>query len=591
MLDWQSAYVLAIVCATVVVLVKDWLTPASAMFCAMTASLAAGIISPDEAIAGFSNPAPITIAALCVLARAVEKTGMLTPILAATLGEPRSKRLTLARLLVPVSFSSAVLNNTPIVAMMVPEIERWTTKQKHSPSDYLMPLSFAAILGGSLTLMGTATHIIVSGLIESVGLAPFGFFEISKIGLPLAVCGLATIVLLAPVVLPSRRSPRQEAEQEARDFVIDMMVQEEGPLINKDVTEAGLRNLESLFLVEVERVDGHSIVPVRPATILQAKDRLRFVGRVEDVVELQRIRGLVSAEQKIVLDLGSKEVDHFEAVVGGASPLVGKTLKEAEFRRHYDAAVLAIHRSGQRIDAKLGDVKLRTGDTLLLAAGGGFQEDWRERRDFLLVSRLGTPLDQGRPHAGSVAAIILGMVVAAATNILPLVSAGLIAAAALILFRLLSPSEARKAVNLDVVVTIASALGLAKAMVNSGLAAWVAHGLVNALSPLGSSGLLLGIVLATSLLKEVITNNAAAMLILPIALTSAQGMGLDPRGFAFAVSIAASTSFLAPIGYQTNVMVYGPGGYHFGDYLRLGIPLTIVVLAILMVGIPHFWPL
>jgi di/tricarboxylate transporter len=271
--------------------------------------------------------------------------------------------------------------------------------------------------------------------------------------------------------------------------------------------------------------------------------------------------------------------------------LSGRTLKEIGFRSRYQAAVVAIHRAGQRVEAKLGDIELRAGDTLLVVADPDWRDRWTDRQDFILISPLvGTPGIRSR-RALAVAAVAVGIVTTAATGLLPMVTAALLGGAALVMFGVVSPGEAKASVNLDVIVTIGSAFGLAAAMEASGLAATIAEGLVDGLGSLGSTGLLAGVVVATVLLKELITNNAAVLLIFPIAIATADSIGADPRGFALAVAVAAATSFLTPIGYQTNMMVYGPGGYRFTDYLRLGLPLTAAVVAVILVGIPIIWPL
>ena len=588
-MSWEQWFVAAVTVATIVVLVRDMFPPSVAMTGAMVAALTAGIISPAEALAGFSNPAPVTIAALYVLAKAADKTGALTPLVGSLLGNGYSQRMTTARLTIPTTFASAFLNNTPIVAMLIPQVESWAEARDRSPSHYLIPLSYAAVLGGVVTLMGTATNIVVSGLLEAAGLAPLGFFEITKIGLPVAVVGIALIILLSPRVMPSRRSATQANRAEAREFTVDIVVEPGGPLDGRSVESAGLRNLAGVFLIEIER-DGETTAAVGPDHILHGADRLRFAGRVDNVVDLQSQAGLSLAEQTHVDLIDTPQAAHFQAVIGIGSSLSGRTLKGIGFRSRYQAAVVAIHRAGQRIEEKLGDVELRAGDTLLVVADPGWNERWSDRQDFILISPLaGVPQIRNR-MALAVAAVAAGIVVAAATGLLPMVTAALLGGAALVVAGVVSPREAKSAVDLDVIVTIGSAFGLAAAMEASGLASTLARGLVDGLGALGPVGLLAGVVVATVLLKELITNKAAVLLIFPIAIATAQSVGANPRGFALAVAVAAATSFLTPIGIQTNLMVYGPGGYRFTDYLRLGLPLTVAVIVVILVGVPIFWP-
>jgi di/tricarboxylate transporter len=585
-LTWEAWFTLALVLATIVALARDLLAPAASMMGATVVLLVTGVVTSEQAFSGFSNPAPITVAALYILARAVDKTGALQPLVALVLGGKRG----LARLLFPVAAASAFLNNTPIVAMLAPQVTDWADRNQESASRYLMPLSFAAILGGVITVIGTSTNLVVSGLLQAAGQPPIGMFELSRIGLPVALVGVTTVAVLGPLVLPARRAARRDLEDEVREFVLDMEVVPQGPLDGRTVETGRLRHLQGVFLVQIER-DGELIAPVAPETVLHGGDRLRFVGRADLVLDLQARRGLVSSEQTHLDQFNTNRSTFFEGVVGAASPLVGKTLREAEFRGRYQAAVVAIHRAGQRVEAKLGDVSLRVGDTLLLLADPGFRERWYPRNDFLLVSRLGGGMPVGTPKAWLVGLVTLAIVVVAGAGLVPILHASLVGAIALVVLGILTPGEARGAVDLDVVVLIAASFGVGAAVETSGLADALAAAFAGGFQFLGSTGLLLGIVLATVVLTEAITNNAAAVLVFPIALSTAAASGSDPRPFAIAVTVAASASFLTPIGYQTNTMVYGPGGYRFGDYARLGAPLTAIVILVTVLVVPVFWPL
>ena len=581
---------LVVLTGMIAILVRDVAAPSVAVIGAVVTLLVAGVVTPAQAFSGLSNPAPITVAALYILARAVEKTGGLQPIIAATLGAGGTQRAVLARLLVPTAAASSVLNNTPIMAMLVPQVVNWAQRNQQSPSRFLMPLSFAAILGGVVTLIGTSTNLVVSGLLTDAGERPLGMFELTPIGLPVAVVGVGVILLLGPRVLPDRSPARAELSEEFREFVVRMVVQQGGPLDGRSVEAGHLRNLAGVFLVEIER-NGDLIAPVSPQTRLKAGDLLTFVGRADVVVDLQATRGLVSGEQKHVAEFDTVRHTFFEAVIGPASPLVGRSLKETGFRNRYQAAVVAIHRAGRRIDAKLGGVSLKPGDTLLILSDAGFQERWRDRSAFLLVSRLGGVTPAVTRKVWVVGCIVAGVVVTAAVGLMPVLNAALVGAFALVLTGVLTPVEARTAVDVDVILVIAGAFGLAAALEVSGLAAQTARLVVALFGGWGAAGGLAGIVLTTVVLISVITNNAAAVLMFPIAMSTAAGLGVNGRPFAIAVAVAASASFLTPIAYQTNIMVYGPGGYRFGDFARLGLPLTAVVVIATVLFVPVIWPL
>ncbi|MPY86462.1 MAG: SLC13 family permease [Luteitalea sp.] len=588
-MTWQAWFTLAVLVLTIVALVRDLAAPAAVVLAATVILFLAGIVTVEQAFAGFSNPAPLTVAALYVLARAIEKTGALQPLITAALGNGDDGRIGLARLLLPAASASAFLNNTPIVAMLAPQVATWAGLRGQPASRFLMPLSFAAILGGTVTVLGSSTNIVVSGLLEASGQAPLAIFEISPVGLPVALSGLAALLLLSPILLPDRRAASQQFEEDIREFVVDMNVAPGGPLQGRTVEQAGLRHLRGVFLVEVQRA-GQTIAPVSPETVLDGGDRLTFVGRADLVADLHTTRGLLSTEHEHAAFVASSNTSFFEAVVSETSPLAGKSLKEAGFRGRYQAAVLAIHRAGSRVRAKLGEVVLKPGDTLLLIADGGFRNRWRDRNDFLLVSRLGDSPPSTTPRQAVLVGIIAAaIVIGAATGLVSILHGSLAGALALVFCGVMTPSEARSAVNIEVLVVIAAAFGLGAAVTASGLAEAAAVVIVAAFSTWGSVGVLLAVALATVLFTEVITNNAAAVLMFPIAMATASNVGADPRGFAIVVAIGASASFLSPLGYQTNMMVYGPGGYRFGDYARLGLPLSVLVVAVLVATVSVFW--
>jgi di/tricarboxylate transporter len=578
-MEWQAWFTLAVVVAMFVAMVRGLAHPAAAIVGAVVILLAFGVIDERQAFSGFANPAPITVAALYVLARAVEDTGALRPLVRAALGGGGGGRRSLLRLGFPAAAASAFLNNTPIVAMLIAPVSELAESRGTPPSRYLMPLSFAVILGGVVTTIGTSTNLVVSGLLQQAGREPFALFEISHVGLPMALVGIALVALLAPRVLPDRQSPRRSLAAAQRDFVVRMIVEPGGPLPGRTVEAAGLRHLAGVFLVEIER-GGEPITPVAPTTILHDGDHLLFVGQARTVADLSNLAGLRSAETPHLEALGAPEQRLIEAVVGAASPLLGRTPKEIGFRARYDAAIVGIHREGQPVVAKLGEVKLRLGDTLLLLADAGFRERWRDRPDFIVIQALDGGEEQARltPRAAFVALVTAGVVLVAGSGLLPILHAALIAAILLVATGTISAQAARDSVEIEVLVVIAASFGLGAAIESSGLAAILGSGLVDAFSGLGWRFVLLGVVLATVLLTEFISNNAAAALLFPIAMATAEQIGADPRTFAIAVALAASLSFLTPIGYQTNTMVYGPGGYRFGDYWRLGLPLTIAAV-------------
>ncbi|MEM7341433.1 MAG: SLC13 family permease [Actinomycetota bacterium] len=535
------------------------------------------VTSAEEAFGGFARTAPVTVAGLYVIAAAIERTGALQPVTGVLLPAPGRQRNDLGRLVIPSAFASAFVANTPIVAMLVPAVTRWADRHGRSAAGLLIPLSYATILGGATTVIGTSTNLVVSGLLEDAGQEPLGLFELSRVGLPIAVVGVALIVVLAPVLLPERRSPR--ARDARREFTVSMTVEAGGAVDGRSVVDAGLRNLSGVYLAEIDRAD-RSIAPVRPDQTLRGGDRLVFAGRVDDVVDLHGVRGLTPAEATAAEVLADTDVDHafFEVVIGASSPLVGRTVADADFRARYEAAVLAVHRSGEVVRSKIGVTRLRVGDALLVVSAAGFRSRWRDSSDFLLVSRLDAPPPPATRHAPLALAALIAVVALPAFGIMSVPRATILAVLGLVAVGVLRPREARDAVDLNVVAMIGGAFGLSEAVRVSGLADVLAGGLTTAVGWAGAAGAVVALVLATMVLTELITNAAAVALVFPIALDVADGAALDPRLLMIGVAVAASASFLTPVGYQTNTMVYGPGGYRFTDYLRLGLPLSALVV-------------
>ncbi|MCB0919420.1 MAG: SLC13 family permease [Actinobacteria bacterium] len=581
---------LVVTIGVLVMLITSGLSPAVIIVGGVLVLYVLDVINTQEAFAGFANPAPITVGALYVLAGAVEKTGALTPLLRRTMGNHPSLRIPLLRTLFPASAASAFLNNTPIVALLIPQATSWAARRGISVAQLLMPISFAAILGGTVTLIGSSTNLVVSGQMAVSGLEPMGFFEITAIGLPLAVSGVFIIVILAPLMLPNRKSIRSEMSEGTNNLTVEMIVTPGGPVDGLSVREADLRGLDGVYLALVDR--GHTTVaPARPETVLLGGDRLLFVGDARNITDLELRAGIRFAENDLQpLDLDEPDLGVFEVVVGPESPLIQQSLQSADFRSNYQASVLAIQRDGELVQGKLGEVELKVGDTLILITDSGFRKRWTDRADFLLVASMSDDQEPVAKDAWLPIGVLFLVVALAATGIMPIVQGALIGAVLMVVLGVLTPLEARRSVDVEVLVVIAAAFGLAAAMQSTGLADQIAELLTNAFVFAGGRGVLLGIVIATVVMTEVITNNAAALLMLPIAIVAAEPAGLDPRGVAIAVAVMASASFLTPIGYQTNTMVLGPGGYRFGDYIKFGFPLTLLAIVLVVVLVPMIWP-
>jgi di/tricarboxylate transporter len=568
---------LAVLVGMFALLASDRFPPSGVLLGGLATLVLGDVIDPDTGFAGFANQAPLTVAALYVVAAGARRTGLLAGITGRVLGGSGG-RSSMARLCIPVAGISSVFNNTPMVAMLLPEVASWARSRRLPVSRFLMPLSFAAILGGTVTLIGTSTNLVVSGVLEQQGLEPFSLFELTPVGLPVAVAGLAVLVGIGTRLLPDRTDPALAAVTALREYALHLEVEPDGVLVGTSITDAGLRSLSGVYLADIVRHDRH-LGPVSPDEVLEPGDLLIFVGDVTDVLDLRSRSGLrPPPEQADVLD-DAREPLYFETVIGRESDLVGRTLKEVGGRTGYRAAVVAIHRSGTPVTGKLGDVELHAGDTLVLLASSDLRTARRAMEDFLVIA----PLRHAVPVIGRKArwvAIALGVfVVGAGLELTSVFEAALVAAAIVIAGRVVSFAEAKRAIDLDVIVMIAASLGIGTAVDSSGLAQEIADLLTDGLGGLGVVGVVLGILLTTTLLTEIVTNNAAAAVVVPIALRAAESVDLDVRVMAVGVAVMASSSFLTPIGYQTNAMVYGPGNYRFADFVRVGGIINLVVLA------------
>ncbi len=588
-MGWEAWLTLAVVAGCFAMMAWTRIAPDIIMSAGLTLLLVSGVLLPQEALAGFANQGMLTVAVLYIVVSGLTETGAVSWIVQHILGRPRNTRQAQLRLMAPAAAMSAFLNNTPVVAVFIPAVKEWARRNNLNLSRLLIPLSYASIVGGTCTLIGTSTNLVVNGLlVEQAGTPSLGMFDLAWIGLPVAVSVLLFVFLFSRQLLPEREEPLAYGD-DMREYMAEMMVEKGSPLAGCSIEKAGLRALPGLFLADIER--GGVILPaVEPLERLEANDRLIFVGAIDSVVDLHRIRGLVPATNQ-VLKLGGARKDRsfFEAVLSDTCPLVGKSVCEGRFRTHYRAAIIAIARNGERLRGKIGDMVLRAGDTLLLEARPDFIHHQGRSRDFLLVSEVGgfhPPNHKGAPAA---LAITIGMVVLAASGLLSMLEAALVAAGLMILVRCTSGQVARQAPDWQVLIVIATSFGVGAALQKSGAAGVLADGIIGLAGGDPWPTLVL-VFTATALLSAVATNNVAAVLAFPVALSAAQHMNVDIMPFAITIMVAASASFATPIGYQTNLMVYNAGGYRFADFVRIGVPLTLLVGLVTVALVPLVWP-
>ncbi len=598
---WESWLTLAVACTLLVSLaLRVAATDLLAIGCLAILVFAQNITgtprlpTPSEAVAGFGNEGLITIALLFAVVAGLEFTGGTELVTSRLLSRAKTLRTAQVRLLLPVATISGFLNNTPVVAALLPIVDDLSKRISQSTSRLYLPMSYAAILGGMCTIMGTSTNLIVRKMYDTQFDIQLGFFAPAWVGLPATILGLIYIIFATPKLLTPRK-PAVSAEDDPQQYTVEMQVDPAGPLVGVTIEKAGLRHLPGLYIAEIQREDD-TITAAKPNERLQAGDALILVGALDSVVDLRKIRGLIAPDdQARKLQIPAWRRTLVEAVVSSRCSLLGKTIREGRFRSHYNAAVVAVARGGKRLPGKIGDVRLETGDVLLLEASPSFQHRQRELRDFYLVSAVEKGTVRRHERAWVSLTILIFMVLAAALNLLTILTAALLAAVAMIGLRCCTTIEARRSVDWSVLIVIGAAIGIGTAMDTSGSAKAIANGLLRLAG--GNPMLTLAAVyLATMMCTELITNNAAAILMFKIATQAAAALpaangtiGVNETPFVIAVMIAASASFLTPFGYQTNLMVYGVGGYRISDYVKFGLPLSLIVFAVSMFVIPNVW--
>jgi di/tricarboxylate transporter len=589
MTSWQAWYSVAVTLLCFATLAATRFAPDIIMVGGVVLLLVAGVLSPEEALSGLANEGMVTVAVLYVVVAGLRETGGIGWIVQSVLGRPGSLRHAQFRLMSPVVLISAFLNNTPVVAMFIPAVVDWAKRHRLSVSKLMIPLSFASIAGGTCTLIGSSTNLVVNSLlIEQSGLTGLGMFDLAWIGIPVVVVVFLFILFTSRWLLPDR-IPAISRFDDPREYTVEMLVEEGSPLIGQSIEQAGLRQLPGMFLMEIDR-RGQVMPAVSPRELMQEGDRLVFVGIIESVVDLQQIRGLRPASNQL-FKLQSPRQDRalVEAVVSDSCPLLGLSVRDGHFRNVYNAVIIAVARNGVRLRQKIGDIVLRPGDTLLLESHLSFAEQQRNSRDFFLVSCIEDATPPKHDKALIAVAIMAFMVLSVAVDWLSMLKASMLAAGLMILTRCLTGGRARRSVDWKVLIVIAASFGLGNALQNTGAAGALAGAMVELADAVPWLTLLL-LFLTTAILTAVATNNAAAVIMFPIALSTASNLGVSPLPFIITLMVAASASFATPIGYQTNLMVYGVGGYRFSDYLRIGIPMTLLVGLITLLLVPLVWP-
>ena len=590
--SWEMMFVFTLLGGSFIAMLWEKLSIDLVALLAFCALLITGILTPNEGFSVFSNEAPITVACMFILSAALERTGVIEAIghkLNELVGN--SDWSLLVVMLPMVAILSAFINSTPVVVVFMPIMISLAANRNLKPSKLLIPLSFASIFGGTCTLIGTSTNILVSSAGQRFGQEPLGMFELSKIGVILTVVGIVYLLVIGRKILPSRETLATILQStDSKEYLTEAIIMSGSPLIGKRLADTALKNQPKARVLEVIRAGEPLVIPLNEV-VLEQGDRLRLATVLSSVMEIKNLVGLqISPKAELGLELtGSQKAEIVECVVGPRSSLLGRTIRQLDFRRRYNSLVLAVHRQGVNVRRNFTDIRLQFGDTLLIEGAEPAIKHLRENRDFLMLLDVphSVPL---RHKQWLVISTVVVVVALAALGVLPIAVLAILGAVAVVTMGCLAVEEAYNSVDWKIIFLIFGMLALGEALVKTQGAEWIVNSMVQTLGNWGPHAVLATAILGSSIMTNFLSNNAVAVVMTPIVLQAASSLGVDGRPFLIGVAMGASFCFATPIGYQTNTLVYGAGGYLFRDFLRVGIPLNLIFWALSAYFIPKFWP-
>lgn len=584
-MTFEAVIVLVLILAMLVLLIFEVFKPETTVFLTIVLFIFLGILTPQEALVGFSNQAVMTIALLFIITSALQRSDLVERVMKKILEKSKSPRSALVYLMLPTSFLSSFLNNTPIVMMLIPTVRKWCQEKGISAAKFLLPISYAAIFGGVVTLIGTSTNLVVHGMLLEEGMPGFTMFQLAWVGIPATLAGILYMYLVGYHLLPNRDVLQETLYKQTRDYLTQMIVRGHSPWIGKKVKDTEIFSQSGIHLIKIIRKNKH-IAPITGNEIIQEDDRLIFSGIISSIVKLQEVPGVevITDSTLTIEDLRGEESILMEVVISKNSLLADLKVRETNFRQNYGASIIAVHRNRQRLSENIGNVQLHVGDVLLILAEPSSVPKIRESRDFYLLSQHKTSKRYTKTQLRIIVGSFIGMIALATVQVVSMFEAALLAFCVLLFSRCVTGKEILKALNFPVLLLVACSIALGGAITKTGLATYLAEKMIELTLPFGAVGVLIASYLLTGILTEVVTNTAAAVIMFPIVLEASLLSGLEPMAGVIALTVAASASFVTPIGYQTNLIVYNAGGYRFIDFIKVGIPLNITFM-IITVGV------
>lgn len=585
---FDAYLVILVIFLTFFLAFKEWVRPSLGFLGAVLIFIVAGILPSEKLLEGFSNPSIASIILLILLTAGLRKNFNIEYLFDKIFKSAKSYRSFLLLMMAQVSFISSFMNNTPVVAAMTPYVFNWGKRKNISPSKLLIPLSFATICGGMITLIGTSTTLVLNGFLIDAGIPGLNIYNLFILGLSVTITFILFVLIFGNKLLPDHSDLLEEFKKNKREYLVETQLNPLSSLINKSIKEAGLRNLKGVYLVEIVRRTT-IISPVEPSEIIEQHDTLIFAGNTTDIVEL------VKSDQGIILPDPSLNktdghINIMEAVISNGSSLVGKKVKDTDFRNRYDAAIVAIHRNGEKLSGKIGEIRISPGDLLLVYAGSNFRDRADLYRDIYIVSNVKELFNPGKTKKFSLLALGIIAITFLAFGFFSLFTSLLIIFALMMSLGMITRQDIKRELDVNMIAILVLSLAIGQATISSGAAEILSSLILEALIPWGAIGILCGLLILTTILTSFITNVGAIAIAFPLAYSLTTSMNISGEPFYLGIAFAASAAFMTPIGYQTNLIIYGPGGYNFKDFFRIGFPVTVVYLVTVIAGLLLLYP-